>query len=192
MMTPLIWLDEKSNADFGFVVARTSQRPALPGTVDRTLAIPGRHGLYDFGADLSARQFVIECAFVSSRNSLELQQQVMSLARYLVDYQGKPRELELRFRERPDQFFRVRFLGSLDVDRIVGTGIFSLPLTAFDPFAYSDRETLVEQVMMTSPYQMAIESKGNVSTEPVITLTNEGDMVIRGFRLTNEYQIDHD
>lgn len=184
-----IWLDDKSNVDLGFIVRGTSRRPGLPGTVDRTLTIPGRHGQYDFGADLNTRQFVLDCAFIT-RNATELQQRVMTLARFLIDSYGKPRDLQLRFRERPGQYFNVRFMGSFDIDRIIGTGIFSLPFTAFDPFAYADEEQIYEDVVTTSPYIAPVETDGNVRTSPVIVLTNEGTTTITNFRITNEYRLE--
>lgn len=188
-MTKMIWLNNKSNVDFGFIVSRTTQRPALPGTVDRTLSIPGRSGQYDYGANLNARQFVLECAF-TTRNAFELQQRVMTFARFLVDSYGNPRELQLRFRERTGQYFNVRFMGQFDIDRIVGTGIFSLPLTAFDPFAYADRERIYEDVITVTPHEQIIESNGNIRTPPVIVLTNEGNTTITHFRITNEYRLE--
>lgn len=184
-----VWLDDKSNVDLGFVVRGTSRRPGLPSTVDRTLTIPGRHGQYDFGAELDARSFVLDCAFVT-RNATELQQKVIELSRFLVDSYGRPRTLKLRFRERPGQFFTVRWTGSFDVERIIGTGLFSLTFVAFDPFAYSDQERIHEDVITTSPHEQVVEVAGNVRTAPVITLTNEGTETIIHFRITNEYRLE--
>lgn len=185
----MIWFDDKSNVDFGFVVRRTTSRPGLPATVDRTLSIPGRHGQYDFGATLAPRNFLIECAFLT-RDAFELQQRIMDFARFLVDSYGNPREFQLRFRERPGQYFKARYMGQFDIDRIVGTGIFSLPLTAFDPFAYSDQEQIYEKVLSQSPEVLEIESEGNVRTAPVITLINEGSTTITNLKITNEYRLE--
>lgn len=184
-----IWLDDKSNVDLGFIVRGTSRRPGLPGTVDRTLTIPGRHGQYDFGAELNVRPFVLDCAFLT-KDAFTLQQKVMELSRFLVDSYGKPRNLKLRFRERPGQHFNVRFVGSFDIDRIIGTGVFSLPFTAFDPFAYADEEQIYEDVVTVSPYITNVETVGNVRTSPIIVLTNEGSTTITNFRITNEYRLE--
>lgn len=184
-----IWLDDKSNIDFGFIVRGTSQRPGLPATVDRTLTIPGRHGQYDFGADLSARSIVLDCAFIT-RNATELQQKVVELARFLTDSFGRPRTMKLRLRERPGQHFTVRYVGSFDIERIIGLGVFSLTLVAFDPFAYADQEQLIEEIVTESPYEQTVEVVGNVRTSPVIVLTNEGSETITHFRITNEYRLE--
>lgn len=136
-MKPQIWLDDKSNVDLGFIVRGTSKRPVLPSTVDRTLSIAGRHGIYDFGADLNSRLFVYDCAVIT-RNYKELQRVVQGIAAHLVDRYGRPRIMQLRVAERPHQYFNVRYYGSFDIHRIMGTGLFSLPLIAADPFAYSE------------------------------------------------------
>lgn len=184
-----IWLDDRSNVDLGFVVRGTSQRPGLPATVDRALTIPGRHGQYDFGADLSTRSIVLDCAFIT-RSAAELQQKVMALARYLTDSYGRPRPLQLRLRERPGQHFTVRYVGSFDVERIIGLGVFSLTFVAFDPFAYSDQEQIREDVITVSPHEQVVEVVGNVRTAPVIVLTNEGEETITNFVITNEYRLE--
>lgn len=187
-MTAMIWLNGKSNDDFGFIVQRSSRRPALPGTVDRTLAIPGRNGAWDFGADAHVRQFVLECAFLT-RDAFDLQQKAAGLAAFLVDSFGKPRTFELRFRERPGQFFRVRLVGSFDIDRIVGTGVFSLPLTAFDPWA-SGTEQVYETTLTTSPFVTVIQSAGEIRTAPIIVIMNQGPTTINRFKISNEYQVE--
>ncbi|NTZ20939.1 phage tail protein [Paenibacillus sp. JMULE4] len=188
-MTAFIWLGDKSNEDFGFIVRGTSKRPALPSTVDRTLTIPGRNGQWDFGADMGPRPFVLDCAFIT-RNANELQQQAVALAAHLIDSYGKPRTLELRFRERPGQFFTVRFVGSFDIDRIIGTGVFSLPFTAFDPWANADAERIFEDTVTTSPYVTTIQSTGEIRTPPVIVLANQGPTTIQHFKIENEYLVE--
>jgi len=120
----------------GLVMLRESQRPILPGTMDKTIHIPGRHGAWDFGAELDARTFELECAFVT-KNRVELQQRITALAAHLVDSYGRPRKLELRFDVQPDRYWIVRYAGRLPVERVAGLGRFTLPLVAYDPFAYS-------------------------------------------------------
>lgn len=183
-----IWLNGKSNIELGFFVAGTSKRPGLPSTVDRTLSIPGRNGQWNYGADHDVRQFAFECVFIT-KDYMELQQRVMSLAAYLVDSYGKPRELELRQRERPGQSFVVQYAGSFDVERIMGTGKFTLPLTAFDPFA-SGQERITEIVITKSPQTVQVLSGGHIRAYPYIVLTNTGATTIRRFRIANEYQLE--
>ncbi|MNL25722.1 Phage tail protein [compost metagenome] len=187
-MTEFIWLGGKSNVELGFLVLRSTNRPGLPGTVDRTLSIPGRNGLWDYGADMGARSFTIDCAFIT-QDSFELQNAIATLSAHLIDSFGKPRTLELKFRERPNQTFIVRFMGSLDIERIMGLGKFSIPLTAFDPFAYGP-EQLQELSINSSPTTINIQSSGNVRTTPEIIVTNQGTNTLQRFKISNEYLIE--
>lgn len=182
-------LGGKTAKELGIIMLRSSQRPVLPGTVDRTLAIPGRHGAWDFGADLAARRFDLECALiadvVASREAA-----ISALAAHLVDSTGRPRELDLIFDNVPDRKYRVRYSGTLPIDRLANTGRFTLTLIAFDPFATGLQEQLVEEVVTQSPHTIQISTDGNVRTSPVIVLTNEGTTTITNFKITNEYRLE--
>lgn len=182
-------LGGKSAKELGIIMLRSSQRPVLPGTVDRTLAIPGRHGAWDFGADLSARQFELECALIAD-DIPSREATISALAAHLVDQTGRPRELDLIFDAVPDRKFRVRYSGTLPIDRLAHTGRFTLPLVAFDPFATGLTERLIEDVVTSSPHVIEVETDGNIETAPVIVLTNEGEETISGFEITNEYRLE--
>ncbi|MFW5438740.1 distal tail protein Dit [Paenibacillus apiarius] len=181
-------IDGKRSQELGLIMLRATKRPILPSTTDRTLPIPGRAGQWDFGADLGARLFEIECAF-NTKNPYELQRRVMELAAFLVDSYGRPREVELRFDTRPDQYFVARYSGSLAIDRVAGLGKFTLPMMAYDPFAYG-HEKIYESTIETSPFVFEIESSGNVRTNPLIVMTNHGTSTIRYFRIQNEYRLE--
>lgn len=181
-------LGGKTARELGLVMLRESQRPILPGTMDKTMHIPGRHGAWDFGAELDARTFELECAFVT-KNPRELQQKIMALAAHLVDSYGRPRELELRFDARPGQFFTVRYAGRLPIERVAGLGRFTLPLVAHDPFAYGP-ERVFETTITQSPFTFEIQSNGDIRTPPVIVLTNTGATTINQLRIVNEYLLE--
>jgi predicted phage tail component-like protein len=123
--------------ELGIIMISSSRRPILPSTVDRTMTIPGRHGAWDFGADLGPRLFDIECAFVTT-SPTKLQKAVSDLAAFLVDEYGRPRTMELTFSVQPERSYFVRYSGSLPIDRVIGLGRFTLPLIAYDPFAYAE------------------------------------------------------
>lgn len=185
-MTEFIWIDDKSNVELGFLVRSTSNRPGLPSAVDRTLSVPGRNGLWDFGADIGARVFTIDCAF-DTRDAFELQKRISNLAEHLVNQYGKPKGVELKFRERPDQFYIARFTGSFDIERIMGLGIFSLTFTAFDPFAHLISDPILDSNILldsdlrldgefytfniSSPQTITIENVGTMALSPQITIT---------------------
>lgn len=133
-------LDGKTFYDMGFIFLQESQRPGLPNTRDRIVTIPGRQGDLDFGATLSSRSFELRLS-PRARNSYDLQVHISALMQTLVDPYGRPKTVPLVFPETPDRVYMVRYAGSLPIDRIVGPGAFSLPLTAFDPYAYSVQST---------------------------------------------------
>ena len=182
-------LGGKTAKELGIIMLRSSQRPVLPGTIDRTVAIPGRHGSWDFGADLAARRFDLECALIAD-DVASREAAISALAAHLVDSTGRPRELDLIFDSVPDRKYRVRYSGTLPIDRLANTGRFTLPLVAFDPFATGLTEQLVEEIITGSPHLIEVETVGNIETAPVIVLTNEGEETISGFEMSVEYQLE--
>lgn len=124
-------------ADYGVRVLTGSQHDALPETRDRTITIPGRHGAYDFGADLGVRQFELKCGLIDALNPVDLQRKIRALASELTDAYGRPKTFELSFSDEPEKHYKARYTGRVAVDRIHRFGFFSLPFTAFDPMAYA-------------------------------------------------------
>ncbi|WP_347325838.1 phage tail domain-containing protein [Paenibacillus wenxiniae] len=174
--------------ELGFYATGASKRPMLPVTIDRTLVIPGTNGAYNFGADLGTRTIEYDCRFIE-QDYLKLQQVVMELAAYLLDSFGKPRTLVLQQVERPGQSITVQYSGQIDLQRIMGTGVFNLPLLAHDPYFYSD-EQLVERSVTSSPQVIEIQSSGTIRTDPYIVFTNTGSNTINRIRLTNEVRVE--
>lgn len=182
------YLGEKRPQDLGLQTLRESQRPILPPTVDRTYAVPFMHGEYDFGADMGPRPLTLECAFME-RNAHLLQRRISALAAHLVDGDGRPRTLPLIYANQPDRQYMVRLSGQLPVDRMAGLGKFSLPMVAYDPFAYStyesddinvDTPVLVDTEIsvdaaysfaVTGPQALTIDNFGGLNVKPVIEIT---------------------
>ncbi|MEK8132906.1 phage tail domain-containing protein [Paenibacillus filicis] len=186
------------DVDLGFRVLEESQEPLMPSTRDKGMNIDGRHGTYDFGAELEPRLFSFQCAFIPNGTNYdnlsaeELQRCVRRLAQHLTDSYGRPRNMLLHRFSEPDKHYVVRYSGNSPLDRIAYStlGFFTLPLVAFDPFAYGNQEQIYEDIMRTSPYKTDIESLGNVRTPLVIVLTNEGANTITRFKITNEYKLE--
>ena len=182
-----ITLGGKTATELNIRVLKGTQEPITAATRDRTLTIPGRHGAYDFGADLSVRMFALECAILADSPS-DLQTKIRALAAHLSDARGRPRTLELIWDEEPDRHYSVRYSGNLPVERVAAIGLFTLPLTAFDPFAYGEDQRK-EQLVETSPEVIVVESFGNVETPPVIILENEGVAAINGFIIRHYVEV---
>lgn len=175
-------------SEIGLIVTKESQRPILPSTRDYTIAIPGRNGIRDFGADVEGRPFSFECAFIA-RDHIELQQRVESLARILVDSYGRPRTIDLVLDVHKDRFWKVRYSGSLEMIRNFGVGTFTLPLIAFDEPYSQGPEKVTEVTISSKPYDLNIQVDGDIRSQPVIILTNAGTSNISTIKITNEYTI---
>jgi predicted phage tail component-like protein len=141
------YLGDKTFDELGLIFLRDYYHPIAPDTRDRSVEIPGRHGAYDFGADLSVRNISIPCA-IKGDDRTALQQTVRALVKHLFDSNGKPKTMQLILDDEPDKMYMVRFSGGLPIERIVNIGKFTLPLTAFDPYAYHTVST--EEITMDS------------------------------------------
>lgn len=181
-------LGGKTARELGLIMLRESQRPILAPTVDRTLVIAGRHGAYDFGADLAPKEFNLECAIIK-RSPVGLQTAIEVLGTHLLDSSGRPRRLDLVFDLRSDRAYSVRLSGQLSIERIVGVGKFTLPLVAYDPFSYSLDDTSNINVdsnmsvdsnlpiefeysyQITSPTAVDINNFGALAARPIVEIT---------------------
>lgn len=184
----VLTLDGKTPKELGMGVFQRTQRPILAPTVDNVVTVPYMHGAYDFGATMGPRQFTLECAFIA-RNHIELQQRVSALAGFLLDGDGRPRTMAIVFANQPDRQYTVRYTGDLQIDRIAGLGMFTLPFTAYDPFAYStwqsdelnvdspvyvDSDIYVDtgySFIVTTAQTIHIYNYGNQNAQPIIEIS---------------------
>jgi predicted phage tail component-like protein len=186
-----ITLGDKRPEDFpGLKILIKTQGPAMPEIRSKTMEIAGRHGLIDFGATLGPRQFEIVCAVVSA-NQHVLQRTLRELAAHLLDGKGRPKTMKLIFDEEPDVFYNVRLSGSIPVDRLFGLGQFTIPMIAYDPYAYliqevneidADSNIYVDRAMsndaqynyhITGPSSITIDNFGTQNVEPMIEIYGE-------------------
>lgn len=182
-------LDGIDPAQLGMMTLRESARPILPPTSDRTATLPLRHGAIDLGADMAPRPITLASAY-AEQDAYGLQARAEQLADFLLDRYGRPRTMPLVWVNNPDRQIFVRYSGSLDIERQVGLGIFTLPFTAFDPWYYSARDRVKEQVVSTSGSAIEVMSDGNVQTDGEIRLRNIGSTTVTSISITNEYEVD--
>jgi predicted phage tail component-like protein len=179
----MITLDGKKPSELGFVVLAGHKNDMLPEVENVTVSIPGKHGLYYFNSRFNARTFEIPCGIVQQKTWGDLQQIVRSIASFFVDPYGKPREIKLKFDYEPDKYYIVRYSGSLPIDRLVRTGQFTLPLTAYDPFAKfivpSDKIIMNSDVPILSDITVDAEYTFRVGTPRTIQVINDGNIVVR-------------
>lgn len=184
-VVPRFTLGSLTDVQLGIQLLKGYSEPIAPATRDKTVKIPGRHGEYDFGADLGARLFKLKCEFVDAATRAALQTAVRALAAHLVDSDGNPRDLALSFDKEPTKFYTVRLQGALDIKRIITHGTFTLRLYAADPFAYG-AEKKVEETVTVVITEIEVTNDGTVSTPPTITVKNDGVDPIEGFTLTRK------
>lgn len=147
-MISLFTLDGHTLDEFGLVPQSGHLHSIAPDTVDRTKAIAGRPGLYDFGSTLNARMFSFPLTFAYEANRFTLQEKIRSFAAFLVDPYGRPREMKLTLSYEPSVEYTVKYAGSLSPERLFSRASFVLPLVAYDPFARSI--TGSDEVIMNS------------------------------------------
>lgn len=175
-------IDGVSPDTLGLLTFRRTQRPILSQTVDVTETVPYRHGAYDFGATLAPRMFELEAVF-NSRDYQALQILVSNLAEFLLDEDGRPRTMPIVFANQIDRQYMVRYAGDLQIDRIGGLGVFSLPFIAFDPLAYSawtsDELNVDSSVSVDSDVLVDTDYRYSVTGSQTITVYNYGTLAAK-------------
>ncbi|ALY08075.1 hypothetical protein BhaS171_00019 [Bacillus phage vB_BhaS-171] len=130
---------------WGLVLQPGQKHPMAPELISRTLRIPGRPGVYDFGSDLGERSFDFPLAFNES-SRVELQKRINVFKTLLFDGKGKPKEIILSFEEEPDKYYTVKYTGNLVPEKLFGTGFFILTLVAHDPGQYASQSYVPDSV----------------------------------------------
>lgn len=131
----MITLDGYSLKHFGLLCEKQTN-PMTPNFENKTLSIPGRDGLYNFGSNIKERSLEFNLAAIDKDKNL-LQQKLRTFASFLFDAYGKPREIKLIYSYEPDKYYMVKVSSEIDPDRVMRTGKFSLKFTAYNPYAYS-------------------------------------------------------
>lgn len=133
----MISIDGIPDHDFGIQVLDSVIFPSIPETRQKTLEIPGRNGVWNFGADMGVRVFNIPC-IVQTASQSALSTATRALASALFDSRGHPKTVKLSFDHDPGIFYNVSCTGNLQVNRLEfgKTGNFVLSLVAHDPHGY--------------------------------------------------------
>jgi hypothetical protein len=127
------WLSALS---FGIIQTDGRAHPILPATRDRVLHIPGKNGVAFFGSDLAEMRFLIPCEFQST-NLTDLGTLAAALAEFLIDENGRPALIEIRFDGDEESAWNVYYSGALELRRTLFDGAFDLPLMAPDPLPHT-------------------------------------------------------
>lgn len=157
----------------GVLVLRGSRHDLIPEVRDRTISIPGRHGVYDFGSEFGQRNITILAA---SRGHIDIAQRAQikrTLAKYLNPLVGKQ---PLIFADDIDKTYMVKCAGQVDIAISKSWLEFTIPFTG-DPIIIGSFEqqhvgsgALLNEGTFESPVRVSI--RGAV-TNPVLTIGGE-------------------
>lgn len=133
----MIILDGKKIEDFGFFVEPGQEDPLTPSFENKTIAIPDRPGLYNFGTEIRERPLSFNLR-IMERFHDRMQSAFDELVAFLLDDFGRPRELKLIRDYEFDKFLTVKVSQELIPERLVDEGTLTLPFIAYDPYRYSN------------------------------------------------------
>lgn len=184
----MITLDGKTDKELGIRILESYEHPE-PSTRDITVEIPGRHGEYDFGADLSSLVFNFPVLLEPQLDKYALSQKIKDIKKILLDPYGKPRMIKLVFDEEPDKFYMVRYSGSYNINKLLNFAQFELPLKAFDPFkkfvVNTDEIKLDSDIPVLSDITIGAEYSYTITSSQVLNIINDGSLVVRPKVLIN-------
>ncbi len=179
----MITLGGKTENELGFkILSSNTLISGLPATRDYTAVIAGRHGAYDFGADLQFKGFLFNCWMPQGLDDATIEATILALNAHLLDNWGKPRTLELIFDWQTDKHYNVRYSGGqgIDTGQAMARRKFTLPLIAYEPFAFGE-EVEVEYQITGSPKDFWYMVESGLNIPITIILDNEGANTIAGF-----------
>jgi len=181
------WLNTYSNADLGFWVLEDAKIPILPKSIDSLLHIRGKPGRYDFKPDIDSRDFRFKCAVKAQDSDAALQALFRTLAGILLNPNGSPRTVNLKFAMEPDKYYKVRMDGKITPTRFIyqRAGEFNLDFVAHDPFAYGSYRVFENTVTDNYVVVETIDndSIGTLESLPRIVIKNNGSNTIQWVRL---------
>ncbi|MCJ7840502.1 phage tail family protein [Lederbergia sp. NSJ-179] len=168
----MINLDGKNISEFGFEVEPGHEDPITPNMERKTLPIPGRPGLWDFGTEIRERPFSFPVK-IMDRFHDNMQQAYNELVAFLFDQYGRPREIKMVREYEPDKFYMVKVAQQMIPERPSEDGTLNLPFVADDPYKYSN--TFADEVtwgseIITFEYHYLLGREGLNGSVKITTL----------------------
>lgn len=131
-----LFLNDKNIEGFGLFLRPEHEHPA-PSTIDNLIMIPGKNGEIDMGSSIGSRPLNFPLGVKPQLSRSKLQQKIRYFMFELFDQYGKPKEIKLTLGYEPEKWYKVKYSGSMPIERLVTMGAFTLPLKAYDPYAYA-------------------------------------------------------
>ncbi|KIL35173.1 hypothetical protein SD71_16245 [Cohnella kolymensis] len=180
------WIDGVSFSSLGIGIKKRDI-DLLPETRDYTAQIAGQDGEMDFGSEYGSRVINHECILMADDPTMDYQAKARQLSRV---FDAKKGERIITYSDIPGKRYRMRYAGSLPIEKIIFDGMFTLPMKMYDPFPEAADEQLIETTITDSPEKIVIQSDGDLNASPTFVLTNKGDQAVNGFKIQNEYQLE--
>jgi Phage tail protein len=189
--------DQYRFEDFGFFCEPGNEDQATPNYESKTLAIPGRKGLWDFGNEIRERPFSYPLK-IMDRFHTDMQQRLNELVAFFMDPYGMPRVIKIVRDYETDKHYMVKLNGPIVPERAEEEIIFNLNLIAYDPLKYANVENheinwdsttvtfddsysidtvFVDDIQITSPQTVETTVNGNALI-PVFLISGSGTNVV--------------
>lgn len=162
----------------------------LPGTRDKIISIPGRHGSFRVLPDLEERHLRLEC-WLAATTTAELNDRLRVARDWLNPLRGAQ---QLLFDNIINRFYLAAYAGnSLDAEIKANQGLFTLNFVCADPFLYNSLESEFNFTNSTN-----VTNAGTHPCDPVfrftftaaaaelrITLTGRQIRIVHNFQIGN-------
>lgn len=133
----MLTMDDKYRfEDFGLICEVGHENPLTPNMENKTLAIPGRVGLWDFGTETREKPFNFPLGIIDW-DRVKLQKKLNDFIDFLFDPFGQPRNFKISFDYEPDKYYIVRCTDTMLPERLINASKFNLPLTAYNPWKFA-------------------------------------------------------
>lgn len=173
--------------------------PVLPDTREYNLTIAGRDGEIDFGAEYGPRIINHECVLMAEDTTTDYQAKIIKLAQVFNVKRG---DLYITYSDLPDRRYKMRYAGTMPIEKMIFDGDISIPMKMHDPFPEALRDTSkyeygqgleYDQGYEYSSYSIyvntkvqsfPIENRGSVDVHPLIRISGS----LQQLSLTNGEQ----
>jgi phage-related protein len=174
--------------NFGFFCESGNEDPLTPNFQRKTLAIPGRAGVWDFGVEIGEKPAAFPLK-IMERIPLIMQEKFSALTDFLMDPYGQPRNIKVVRDYAPDRYYMMKLAQPLSPERLMDEGVLVLPLIASDPYSYhtvsteeitmdSDTSVLSDVLLdsvysfnVTAPQTLSVHNFSYYNTYPTIEIT---------------------
>ncbi|PEL13792.1 phage tail domain-containing protein [Bacillus sp. AFS017336] len=179
----MIYLDDIPISQWGLQIQNEHVHPATPELRNKTMAIPGMDGEWDFGSEFGSRSFSFPIGFIEY-DMYEKQRRLNEFVAFLFDPYRRPREIKLSFDYETDKYYLVKVSSQVEPSRIIGFSFFTLEFVARKPLKrfilQSDEIILDSDIPIISDILwMTDGSERLINSEQSIEVINNGNVAIR-------------